>query len=409
MTSTVRGRAVTDLMARHGHEQVVFVADANAGLRAIIAIHSTALGPSLGGVRFRNYETDVDALEDVLQLSEAMTLKAALAGLHQGGGKVVVRWDDPDRARPQPLLDALGRAIDDLGGRYLAAEDVGATTADMNGLARVTPWVTGVDESRGGSGDPSPVTAFGVLHAMRATMTELDGEPRLRDRHVVVQGAGHVGAHLARMLVDEGARVTVSDVFAARADALVRDLGVHAVAPDAVFTTPCDILSPCALGGVLDDSTIPNLVCRAIVGAANNQLGMLAADARLAERGILYVPDFMVNAGGIINIAEEFVGYDRARALEHAAAIGATTSAVFRAAREQRVAPARAAEMLARRRVEVEGAGRRWQPGDPAAWTGGQPLRWLRPPEDMVEGGVAEPGGDVPSPEARATRRRPTS
>jgi glutamate dehydrogenase/leucine dehydrogenase len=378
---SVRGRAVTDLMARHGHEQVVFVADANAGLRAVIAIHSTALGPSLGGVRFRNYESDAEALEDVLQLSEAMSLKAAISGLHQGGGKAVVRWDDPDRARPQVLLDALGHAIDELGGRYLAAEDVGATTADMNGLARVTPWVTGVDEAHGGSGDPSPVTAFGVLCAMRAMMAELDGDPTLRGRHVVVQGVGHVGAHLVRQLVEAGARVTIADVFIARVDALVRELGVDAVNPDAAFATPCDILAPCALGGVLDDATIPRLRCRAIAGAANNQLGSLGADTRLAERGILYAPDFVVNAGGIVNIAEEFVGYDRTRALEAAARIEATTAAVFRAAREQHVTPARAAELLARRRIEVEGAGRRWQPGDPAAWTNGEPLRWLRPPQ----------------------------
>jgi glutamate dehydrogenase/leucine dehydrogenase len=376
---SVRGHAVTDLMARHGHEQVVFVADADAGLRAVIAIHSTALGPSLGGVRFRDYATDADALDDVLRLSEAMSLKAAVSGLHQGGGKAVVRWDDPDRPRPQVLLDALGRAIDDLGGRYLAAEDVGATTADMNGLARVTPWVTGVDAMHGGSGDPSPVTAYGVLCAMRATMAELDGDPTLRERHVVVQGVGHVGAHLARMLVEEGARVTVSDVFAARVDALVLELGVDAVAPNVVFTTPCDLLAPCGLGGVFDDATIGRLRCRAVVGAANNQLGSPGADVRLAERGILYVPDFVANAGGIINIAEEFVGYDRARALEHTAGIEHTTAAVFRAAREQQVTPARAAEALARERIEMEGAGRRWQPGDPAAWTRGAPLTRLRP------------------------------
>ncbi len=377
---SVRGRAVTDLMARHGHEQVVFVADANAGLRAVIAIHSTALGPSLGGVRFRDYETDTDALEDVLRLSEAMSLKASIAGLHQGGGKAVVRWDDPDRARPQALLDALGKAIDELGGRYLAAEDVGATTADMNGLARVTPWVTGVDEAQGGSGDPSPVTAYGVLCAMRATMGELDGDATLRSRHVVVQGVGHVGAHLARLLVDAGARVTAADVFPAHVDALVRELGVEALSPEDSFTSPCDILAPCALGGSLDDITIPRLRCRAIVGAANNQLDASGADEALAERGILYAPDFVVNGGGIINLAEEFVGYDRARAFEHTARIERTTAEVFAAARDQRVTPARAAELLARKRIEVEGAGRRWQPGDPAAWTNGEPLRRLRPP-----------------------------
>jgi glutamate dehydrogenase/leucine dehydrogenase len=376
----IRGRAVTDLMARHGHEQVVFVADANAGLRAVIAIHSTALGPSLGGVRFRNYESDGDALDDALRLSEAMSLKASIAGLHQGGGKAVVRWDDPDRARPQELLEALGHSINDLGGRYLAAEDVGATTADMNGLARVTPWVTGVDEAQGGSGDPSPVTAYGVFRAMQATAAELDGDPTVRDRHVVIQGVGHVGAHLARMLVEAGARVTVADVFGERADALARELGVDVVASGVSFATPCDILAPCALGGTLDDVTIPQLRCRAIVGAANNQLGTMTADEQLAARGILYAPDFVVNAGGIINLAEEFVGYDRERALERTAGIEATTTEVFRAAREAGITPGRAAERLARRRIEVEGAGRRWQPGDPAAWTNGEPLRWLRPP-----------------------------
>ena len=376
---SVRGRSVTDLMARHGHEQVVYVADANAGLRAIIAIHSTALGPSLGGVRFRNYDTEADALDDVLRLSEAMSLKASISGLHQGGGKAVVRWDDPDRARPQVLLEALGRAIDDLGGRYLAAEDVGATTADMNGLARVTPWVTGVDEAQGGSGDPSPVTAYGVLHGMRAAMAELDGDSTLRDRHVVIQGVGHVGAHLARLLVEDGARVTVADVFTARADALARELGVDTVASEVAFATSCDVLAPCALGGALDDVTIPQLRCRAVVGAANNQLGTLTADAQLADLGILYAPDFVVNAGGIINLAEEFVGYDRARALERTAGIETTTAEVFRVAREQGIPPGRAAEALARRRIEVEGAGRRWQPGDPAAWTNGKPLTRLRP------------------------------
>lgn len=381
--ASVRGRAVTDLMARHGHEQVVFVADANAGLRAVIAIHSTALGPSLGGVRFRNYENDGDALEDVLRLSEAMSLKASISGLHQGGGKAVVRWEDPDRPRPRELLEALGQAINDLGGRYLAAEDVGATTADMNGLARVTPWVTGVDEAQGGSGDPSPVTAYGVLYAMRATMAELDGDPTLRDRHVVIQGVGHVGAHLARMLAEAGARVTVSDVFTERADVLAHELEVDAIAPDAAFTMSCDILAPCALGGALDDETIPRLQCRGVVGAANNQLATTTADERLAERGILYAPDFVVNAGGIINLAEEFVGYDRARALERTAGIEATTTEVFRVARDQGITPSRAAEALARRRIEVEGGGRRWQPGDPAAWTDGKPLRWLRPSQDM--------------------------
>jgi len=365
-------------MATMGHEQIVYLDDHAAGLHAVIAIHSTALGPALGGVRFLHYAQPADAVLDVLRLSAAMTYKAAVAGLHQGGGKAVVHWSQPDRPRPPELLRALGRAIDELGGRYLAAEDVGATPADMNALARETPWVTGVDESIGGSGDPSPVTAVGVLHGMRATCAELDGDASVRGRRVVVQGVGHVGAHLVRLLVADGASVVVSDVDPRRADVLARELGVATVGADVVIEQECDLLAPCALGGVIDDVTIPRLQCRAIVGAANNQLEGPGADRVIAERGILYAPDFVVNAGGIINIAEEFTGYDRARALTSVARIEATTAHVFALAREQQITPLRAAERLARQRIEQEGSPRRWEPGDPAAWTAGEPLRHLR-------------------------------
>jgi leucine dehydrogenase len=375
---SLRSATVTSLMASGGHEQVRFVADREAGLRAIIAVHSTALGPSLGGVRFWKYATEHDALVDALQLSQAMTLKAAVAGLHQGGGKAVVMWDEADQPRPRALLHALGRAIDDLGGRYLAAEDVGATTSDMEGLAEVTPWVTGVGVDRGGSGDPSPVTAAGVVHAMHAVCAALDGNASLVGRRVVVQGSGHVGSHVARLLVDAGAEVLVSDIFDARADALVHDLGVAKVAADRALATPCDILSPCALGDVVVEATLPVLQCRAIVGAANNQLGSIGTDRALAARGIIYAPDFVVNAGGIINIAEEFVGYDRARAFERVAAIRDTTTRVLDAAAERGVTPLQAAEQMARRRL-AEAGSQRFRPGDPAAWTDGEPLRAVRP------------------------------
>ncbi|HEX5587837.1 MAG TPA: Glu/Leu/Phe/Val dehydrogenase dimerization domain-containing protein [Acidimicrobiia bacterium] len=374
----VRTRTVTELMSAAGHEQVVFVAQHDVGLRAIIAIHSTALGPSLGGVRFWSYPNERAALADALALSEAMTLKASIAGLDQGGGKTVVFWDDPERPRSIELLHALGRAIDDLGGRYLAAEDVGATTADMDGLAEVTPWVTGVDEAAGGSGDPSPVTAWGVLHAMHAACAHLDGEREMRGRRVVVQGAGHVGAHLARLLVDAGAVVVVSDLFPSRASALASDLGVASVAADEALVTPCDILSPNALGGVLDAETIASLRCRAVVGAANNQLGGVGADRLLAERDVLFVPDFVASGGGIINLAQEFTGYDRAQALDRAARIEATTARVLAEAEAQGVTPQVAALELARARVHAAGD-HRWQPGDPAAWTDGAPLTRLRP------------------------------
>ncbi len=371
---------VTEWMTGHGHEQVVFVADASVGLRAIIAVHSTALGPSLGGIRFWHYETEADAVRDALRLSEAMTLKAAAAGLYQGGGKAVVLWDDPARARSPAFLHALGRAIHELGGRYLAAEDVGATTADMDGIATVTPWVTGVSESAGGSGDPSPVTAYGVHRAMRAAAEERWGAPSLQDRHVVVQGAGKVGSALSRLLVRDGATVAVADVDEARVRELVRTVGVDSLPVGDALTEPCDVLAPCALGGVVNPETIDGLRCEVICGGANNQLATDEMDGALAARGILYTPDFVANAGGILNIAEEFAGYSRERALVSTARIEASTAAVFRAAREQGVPPGRAAENLARERVEREVLpGGRWEAGDAAAWTGGRPLTRLRP------------------------------
>jgi leucine dehydrogenase len=248
----------------------------------------------------------------------------------------------------------------------------------MNGLAEVTPWVTGVDVALGGSGDPSPVTAVGVAHAMRAVRTALDGDASLRGCRVVVQGSGHVGSHLARLLVGEGAEVLVSDLFESRADALARELGVTRIGADEALVVRCDILAPCALGDVFDDDTIPHLQCRAIVGAANNQLGVIGGDRMLASRGILYVPDFVANAGGIINIAEEFVGYNREHALERVAEIQGTTARVLALADDEGITPLRAAERIARARIAEEGAGRRWQPGDAAAWTNGAPLRSLR-------------------------------
>ncbi len=370
--------AVTELMTAKGHEELVFVADAPSALRAIIAVHSTALGPSLGGIRFWHYPSEHNAVVDVLRLSEAMSLKAAAAGLHQGGGKAVVLVDDPDAPRADSLLQAMGRAIDDLGGRYIAAEDVGATPHDMQVIASETPWVTGL-EGPGGSGDPSPMTAYGVVEAMGAVLEELDGKAAVAGNRVVVDGVGHVGTHLARLLAGAGARVAVADVNRERVDILVREIGAEPLPVERALEEPCDILAPCALGGVLNEKTIPRLQCRAVCGAANNQLADAADDDALAERGIMYAPDFVVNAGGIINLAEEFVGYDRDRATKRTAQIADTVHRVFELARAERVPPGRAAEHLARRRIADEGAGRRFRPGDAAAWTNGAPLRTLRP------------------------------
>jgi glutamate dehydrogenase/leucine dehydrogenase len=370
---------VTGAMSSGGHEQVVFVADRPSGLRAVVAIHSTALGPSLGGVRFWKYASEADAVADVLRLSEAMTYKAAVAGLHQGGGKAVVLLDHADAPHTDAMLHALGRAIDELGGRYLAAEDVGATPSDMEALARVTPWATGVGESSGGSGDPSPVTAFGVVQAIRAAVHQLEGDADLTGRSVAIQGAGHVGAHLARMLVDAGARVTVADVRPERAAAVAGAVPtVEVAASDEVLELECDVVAPCALGAVLTLDRVPRMRCRVVCGAANNQLASDDVEDLLRARGVLYVPDFVANAGGIINIAEEFTGYSRERAMARTASIFDTVSRVFEAADARGVSPGRAAVLLARERVAHGGAGRRWQPGDPTAWTNGEPLRALR-------------------------------
>ena len=343
---------VAALMAVAGHEQVVFVSDAAVGLRGIIAVHSTALGPSLGGVRFWRYDTEEAALRDVLRLSEAMSYKAAMAGLDQGGGKMVVRWDDPHAERSESFVRAIGRAIDRLGGRYYAAEDVGASQRDMDLIALETRYVTGVDPARGGSGDPSPMTAFGVACGMRAACDVAFGSPDLDGRKVVVQGAGHVGAVLVDLLVDAGASVVVADVDRERAAAL----GVRVVDPDDVYDEQGDVFAPCALGGVLTaDRVRDRLRCRVVCGAANNQLLDDAADVALFGRGIVYAPDFVVNAGGIINIAHEHhpEGYAAARAREQTARIEQTTLAVLREAARVGEPPGRHAVTMAKHRIQM--------------------------------------------------------
>jgi glutamate dehydrogenase/leucine dehydrogenase len=359
-------------VANAQHEQVTWFNDPSVGLRAIVAIHSTALGPALGGIRFWHYLRVRDALADVLRLSQAMTMKAAVAGLHQGGGKTVVLWDDPHAVRSDAFLRSLGRSIDALGGRYLAAEDVGASQIDMDGIACETPWVTGVDPVRGGSGDPSPVTAFGVLCGMRAACEVAFGSADLRGRRVVVQGAGHVGAPLARLLVDAGAHVQISDVDAERAAAV----GVPVV--EDALAVECDVLAPCALGGVVTRTSVATLKCAVVCGAANNQLADDDAGDALSARGIVYAPDYVVNAGGIINIAHEWApgGYKSERAHEQTAGIEDTTRRVLAHAAEASITPARAADELARRRIAAEGASEPYRPGAPSVMRDALLARW---------------------------------
>jgi len=345
---------VFDRIAADDYEQVVFCNHRATGLRAIVAVHSTALGPALGGTRFYPYTSEQDAFEDVLRLAKGMTYKAALAGLDLGGGKAVV-LGDPERDKSEALLRAFARFVDALGGRYITAEDVGTTQADMDLIRRETRWVTGVSQSLGGSGDPSVATALGLYWAMKAVATTLWGHSSLEGRHVAVQGVGKVGYAVVRHLVEERARVTVGDVSPAAIDRVVADFGVEVTPLEKVHAVECDIYAPCALGGALNERTIPELRCLAVCGCANNQLAGPGCDEALAEGDILYAPDYAVNAGGIINIAEELRGYSRERAESGLRHIYDTTLAVFALAAAEGITTAAAANRLAEARIEAVG------------------------------------------------------
>jgi leucine dehydrogenase len=344
---------VTDLLDPGGpydHEEVVYCQDRAAGLRAIIAIHSTRLGPSLGGTRFFPFASEDDALVDVLRLSRAMSYKSAAAGVDHGGGKAVI-IGDPRRDRTDELIRAYARFVDSLGGRYITTEDVGTTEADMNLISNETRFVTGMSEERGGSGDPSEATAWGVFCAMRTLARRLWEQESLEGRHVAVKGVGKVGSFLVRHLVRDGCLVTVADVNAGSVKRLRAEHAVSAVEPDDIHTVRCDIFAPCALADALNDRTIPELDCAAVAGCANNQLASPEGAEQLAERGIVYAPDFIVNAGGVINVAHEIVGYDRERAYGHVARIGETLDRVLDLAETEGITTAAAADRIAEERL----------------------------------------------------------
>ncbi|MDZ7711094.1 MAG: Glu/Leu/Phe/Val dehydrogenase dimerization domain-containing protein [Roseovarius sp.] len=288
------------------HEEVYRVEDAGAGLRGFIALHSTRHGPAAGGLRMRVYDSDAAALEDVLNLSRGMSYKNTAAGLPLGGGKAVI-IGDPARDKTPELLRAMGRAIDALEGRYWTAEDMGMSPDDMAEIARETRYVAGRDQGAHASGDPSPVTAQGVLSAMRAGAAQVWGRGDLRGRHVAVQGLGHVGWHLVRLLHEAGARLSVADMDGARAATTAAEFGAELVEPGAIHAVEADILAPCAIGGVLNEGTIPEIRAAMICGAANNQLATPEDADRLHARGILYLPDYVANGGGIINVSAEIL------------------------------------------------------------------------------------------------------
>ncbi|MDX1638737.1 MAG: Glu/Leu/Phe/Val dehydrogenase dimerization domain-containing protein [Balneolaceae bacterium] len=327
-TATPEASKITDTdfpifsqLESYEHEQVVICSEPEAGLKAIIAIHDTTLGPALGGVRMWPYNSEQEALRDVLRLSRGMTYKAAISGLNLGGGKAVI-IGDPHKDKSEKLFRAFGRYVDSLGGRYLTAEDVGIEVQDMEWVHMETKFVTGIPKALGGSGDPSPVTAYGVYMGMKACAKKAYGSDSLENRTVGIQGAGHVASHLAKYLHEEGARLIISDIYQEKAKKLADKVDAQVVDPDNIYGLDLDIFSPCALGGVVNDDTIDHFSCDIIAGGANNVLDEEARHGEmLLDRGIIYAPDYVINAGGIINISGELEGYDEKRAHSKASRI----------------------------------------------------------------------------------------
>lgn len=358
---------IFDQIAGDEYEQIVFNYDKSSGLRAIIAIHSTALGPALGGTRFYPFESEEAALTDVLRLARGMTYKAAAAGLDLGGGKAVI-IGDPRRDKSEELFRAYGRFIETLGGRYITAEDVGTAREDMDMVRRETRWVTGVSQVYGGSGDPSPVTAYGVFQGLRAIAMELWNTASLEGKHFAVQGVGKVGHHLVSRLVESKARVTIADVDVDNLGRAVGDFGVETTEIEKIHQLECDVFVPCALGGVLNDETIPELRCAAVGGAANNQLLTEAHGKLLNDAGILYAPDFIINAGGVINVADELRGYDPERAAAQVERIFHNLRRVFQTSKLEKITTAQAANRIAEERIRQVGRIKLIQVGPRIDW-----------------------------------------
>lgn len=341
---------VFELIEKYGHEQVVLCHDKTSGLRAVIAIHDTTLGPALGGCRMWPYASEDEAIIDALRLSRGMTYKSAAAGLDLGGGKSVI-MADPRKDKTEELLRAFGRCVESLGGRYITAEDVGTSVADMEVIARETKYITGLSDSSGSSGDPSPVTAFGVWQGMKAAAKEAFGTDSLTGRTVAIQGLGHVGYYLAKHLAEEGAKLIVTDIFPEPVQRAVEEFGATPVAPDAIYGVEADIFAPCALGAIINDDTIPQLKVKVIAGAANNQLAEERHGAMLHELGILYAPDYVINAGGVINVADELKGYNRERALKKAAGIYQNIEKVIAISKRDDIPTYLAADRMAEERI----------------------------------------------------------
>ncbi len=335
-----------------GHEQIAFFNDPYSGLKGIVAIHNTTLGPALGGCRMWNYKTEEEAIIDVLRLSKGMTYKASIAGLNLGGGKAVIIGNSK-KDKTEKLFRSFGRFVEGLGGRYITAEDVGTNINDMENVKIETSYVTGISKSLGGSGDPSPVTAFGVYMGMQASVKEKMKKNSLKGLKISVQGLGHVGTHLVDYLSKDGAEVYVTDIDKSRVDFIVNKYNCIPIDSNLILNQEVDIYAPCALGATVNKKTIPELKCKIIAGAANNILEHPLKDSEaLVKRNILYAPDYVINAGGLINVANELEGYDKEKAFNQAEKIYDTSMAIFKRAKKESITTNQAAALQAEDRIK---------------------------------------------------------
>jgi leucine dehydrogenase len=347
---------IFDEVRKREHEQVVFCSHKESNLKAIIAIHNTTLGPALGGTRMWMYASESDALIDVLRLSRGMTYKAAVSGLNLGGGKAVI-IGDPHKDKNESMFRAFGRFVDGIAGRYITAEDVGTSVEDMEYVRMETKYVTGIDKALGGSGDPSPYTAYGVYVGMKACMKELTGSDSLVGKKVAVQGAGNVAKYLCEYLAKEGSKIFVSDIYEDKVKAVAAESKAEIIAPDKIYDVDAEVFCPCALGAIVNDDTIPRMKFKIIAGGANNQLADENRHGRiLLDRGIIYAPDYAVNAGGLINVAAELGGYHPERVMKQAGLIYDTIRKILEIAKKENIPTHQASNKLAEERLATIGA-----------------------------------------------------
>ena len=350
-----KDKSVFGQISEYNHEKVVFCHDHETGLKAIIGIHNTVLGPALGGTRMWSYASEAEALDDVLRLSRGMTYKAAISGLNLGGGKAVI-IGDAKKDKSEALIRRYGRFVKNLNGAYITAEDVGTTTKDMEYIKMETDYVAGLPESMGGSGDPSPVTAYGTYMGMKAAAKKAYGSDSLSGKKISVQGVGHVGGYLVELLAKENAEVFITDIYEDRLRDISTKYNAKVVSMDEIYDLDVDIYAPCALGGTINDETINRLKCQIIAGSANNQLREETIHGpALIERGIIYAPDFLINAGGLINVYSELQGYNRESAYAQTERIYGYTLDIFELAEKEGIYTQLAATKMAEKRISAIG------------------------------------------------------